>query len=676
MDLYNPFNGKKIVGTEGAQKEETPSVEESIIRKQNEIRLAEAYFKKNFWKRADRMVKLYELDHYYSDNGMPDNNMLDRIKVPHGYADARQLLAELLVKLPEPIVKPKRVDKLSLAQPSDAMAVGADPAAMMPPAPGSGVMDQPAPFVPMQSVLGSEGQPMQVNVEKGATKLKSSIIYIRDESNMKRSTRQMTLDGVVTGLGVVMINAVKGSKVPRYDRKIYKNILWDRSYGNPYDSPWHAERIETRTEVVRSDERYNKEVREKVTSNRKMEDEYTQNIIDTYGQFGFTTVWSYWDRRTNQHCMWAEGMTEYLLEETITDKFPFKIEEDEFVCDTPYFFFIDEEMITEGWGMGSILPQESQIREKDKVRTYMIRHLSRFNRKYGVAKKLLDEQGRNALRNGADGTIVEFNDDSWQAKFMPIQDAPIPNDIYTVGNIIDQDRQTISPTGPTSLTRGVGQKPDTLGEAQIIEENTGTRLSEKQDQLSEVFRRIFRITAQFVQMYWAEEDVLRVTGDGTKATDWLTFSPEDVMGEYTYDVDPESFKDNTAVYRKQNAEALQIAAPLLGQVGQTAGIFIILKQYLSTFPTLERYIDDIVPEQLTQQAPMGMPSGNEARSPEEQELLDVIEQNGEDAVVDMVNKLPENERNSIIQAIQKLQGSVAAPSAPQPNMMQSAASRV
>lgn len=645
MELYNPLNGQQVAGSPKEKKaEKGVPTSDLILRYQNEIRVSEKYFAKNWWKRADRHVHMYELDHFF-DPDLQDTPSVDydRIRVAYGYANSRQILAEIYMKNPEPIVKPKKKNKTGPPLPPDPSMSTVDPTTGQP-------MDQGAGFTPMLTTMGQSGAPIDVDVFEGAKKLKASIQYCVDKSNLERVAKMATLDGIVTGMGIWMMSGQKDSKVPKYTRIVYKGIRFWEGVENPYESPWVVRRLVRPLEDAKADEAYNPKVREKMNANHKVDPTLTGDITDSLGQFNYVVLWDRWDKKNDTHCIWADNGTEFLVEEKMSDVLPFDSEDDEFEFEYPFIFFVNGEMISKPLGIGDIWPIEPQIRENDKVRTMQLQHIKRFNRKYGMTKGMLDAGAMNALKAGEDGTFVEFKDDNWAAKFQVIEDAPISRDVYNVGELIDRDIQLISPIGPNSLSRGVGKRPDTLGEAQIIEESTNTRLDEKRDALAKCFGRTFRFTAQYIQKFWVEEDVLLVTGDGSKPTDWLEYTPDEVKGEYTYDVDPETLRDNTVAYRKQITEAIQTVGPLLAQVNP-AGMPVLLRQYLGTFPTLEKMIDQIVPETAPQQ-PGVVPETGE--SPERQMLVEAIEKNGPEAVLDMIKQLPQNEQERLMAEVNSI----------------------
>lgn len=575
--------------------------------------VTEKFFKDNWYPKAEKNVQFYELNHYYDPStGGTVVTDYDKIKVPYPYANARQILAEIFVKAPEPIVKPLKPTTSSQ-----------DPVT---------------------------GQTIEVDTVIGAKTMQSVLKYIVGESALKSESKMVVLDGIVTGLGVLMLSGQASTKVPKYSREIYKNILWDHSVFNPYQSGWIARKLQRPLEDAKTDPKYKKSVRDKLQANSELSKTLVGNVTPKGHQFEYFIGWDIWDKKNDKHFVFQIGGNEYLVDEAISENLNLKVEADDFKVDWPFAFFVNEEMLSKSWGIGDVAPIESQVEELDKIRTLQVNHIKRFNRKYLVKKESATPQLLNQLKNPEDGTIVEVEE---MTDILPLQDAPLAPDIYRMDEIIQKDMQIISAVGSNALSRGVGNQPNTLGEAQIIEQNADTRLGEKRDNVAEYFRRVFRYTAQFVQQYWKEEDVFLITGDGSKPTDWLNFKPQEIQGEYNYDVDPESLRDNNAIYRKQTAEALQTVAPILSQVNPN-GVIILARQYLETFPHLKAMLDKILPENAGQTPTADDPTAA---------LMELFKTSPAGQLVKELRNLPPEQQEEILNTIDSQVGG-GAPSAP------------
>lgn len=578
-----------------------------------QLKVAANYAEKNFRKRARRMVNLYELNHY--KNHETGENMTadyDRIKVAYPYSNARQILAEIYVKTPEPIVLPTKKNQVEMADPmSGQMTMGKD-------------------------------------YSSSSAKMKAILLHIIKKSAFKQETKMAVLDGIVTGVGCVMITPQKSSKVPLYTRILFHDLLWAADVTDVYKSSWIARRLVRPLKDIREDESYAEGIREKVAPS-KLDKTLQKDLV---GDIEYGVLWDVWDKKKDRHIVFADGGKEYLLEQKVSEVIKLDTISDEFAVEWPLVFYINEETLQDSFGMGDIAPIESQVYELDKIRTMKLTHIKRFLRKYMAKKGFLDDQSMQQLKYPEDGTVVEVTQDILPSNFQAVADAPLPADVFRAETDVQNDIQLISPIGPNSLTRGVGAQPDTLGQSQIIEQNTDTRLGEKRDKVSDFFGRLFRYTAQYVQQYWVESDEILITGDGSKPSDWLEYDPSQISGEFDYDINPESLRDNTAIYRKQLQEVTTLLAPFLATgVPIPPALAVILRKLVESYPSLAKDVDQIIPEPTDPGA--GMMGG-----PEE-ELMNLIDGASPDQVVDIMNRLPENERTVLEATITRMQGSVS-----------------
>ncbi len=584
----------------------TPSKSDKdrISRYQSLLKASASYTEKTFTKRADRMVQLDKINHYLDENNKPTKANSDRIKVAYPYRVVRQILSETYVKTPEPIVKPTR---------------------------------KPTP---------------EDDTINGAKKMKAGLEYITRKSNLKAEAKRVVHDGTSTGVGILFMTAQKKSKVPRYERKLYRDVLFSSDVDDVYKSPWVAMKVVRPLDDIKDDKSYGP-ARDRVSA-AKLDGTLYNNSDLPYG-----ILWDYYDKKADVHCVFGDGQKEFLTDEKLTDLFRFSSDNDEFATDWPFFFYINEREIDSPFGMGDIYPIEAQSKELDKTRTQQVNHRKRSNRKYLMHKGFLDDQGRRQFQSDEDNVLVETTKEISPTEFTEVPVANLSADVYKNSSDIYEDMQRIAPLGPDSLNSGVGAAPDTLGQAQIIEQNSQPRMNEKRDNISDFFARIYRLTGQFMQQYWVDQDVLLVTGDGSKPTDWLEWNPAEVTGEYAFEVDPETLRDNNASYRRQAAEALQVSTPILSQVNPP-GLAVLLRKYLETFDFGD--IDAIIPDT----DPNAAAAGDQAQTPEEKQLLDLINNTDPQQFIDKVNSLPDNERQQIRATIQRLHGQQGAPTGPSP----------
>lgn len=540
----------------------TVTTEEQIAKKcQDQLKAAGKYYEKNFVKDADRLANMYEVNHYYDEAlGKTLKTQRDRIKVAYPYSNSRQILAEIFNGLPDAVVK---VEKKT------AVTQGIDP---------------------------QSGQPIPESADQsgGAETLRQAIEYVKRRSNMGREVKMMALDGIVTGLGCVGISAQSSTHIPKYTRYLYRDIEADwTNITDIYESDWIACKLVRPLEDIKNDENYNTN-RDSVRPAKLDELQYGASSL----QYG--VLWCWHNKKTDEYLVFPDDQPFLLVRKKLSEIYNFKVVSDDYKTDWPFVFFVNEERMLKPWGMGDIYPIESQVRELDKTRTQMINHRKRFNRKYAYLKGTLDAQGINQLKNPEDGTLVQFDKPIIDANFKVIQDAPMSSDVYNVNKEITDDIQVIGPLGPNSQVSGVGTQAKTLGQAQLQEQSSNTRLADKQKQLANTIAKLYKLTAQYIQQNWVAEDDLLVTGDGSKDSDWAHFDPQVIQGEYDYDVVPESMKDNSALYRQQMADCLNVVTPLLTQTHIYPAVAIMVRNYVMTFETLRKDVDTIVPPQYIQ----------------------------------------------------------------------------
>lgn len=618
-----------------------PQSSEAVKGYMKRMKAAADYAERKFFARADRMVRLYKVDHYY-DKGPSgseyQDSESDRVKVAYPYANSRQILAEVNPDDPQPIV---RVEKRT----PDPVEFGD------------------------QIIQGSQeaaGDP-----DDAAAMMKGSILYVTRKSNFKREMKMAVLDGIVTGLGVAQLVAQVDGIVPKFVRLLYRDVLIEYgSVTDPYQSDFVAVKEVRRLDLIRKDDRLREGARKEVQSAHLDESQYGNSHADV--EFGI--IWHLFDKRENVYLCFADGQDFELQKGSpkLTDLYDLPCYDDEFQCDWPFAFFVNEEIPDECWGMGDIFPIESQVRELDRFRTRWSRHTKSFLRKYVVAKGSLGKDGMNQLKAPVDGGIIEVPKETNPLNaIVPLADAPLSPDQYRVEEAIKTDLQIIQPIGADSVSRGVGNQPDTLGQAQIIEQNANTRLADKQRTVSKFYGRAFFLIAYYVKQYWTMEQELLVSGDGSKDGDWVNYRPMGANFQLDYDVAPESMRDNTQAYRSQLSTALATLAPIWPLLQQSPGLALITRKYLETFETVGKEADKIVPDEWIDPPAVPAPlPGQDGQGGTGDPLLDLIHGSDPRQFVDSVKSLPENERAAIQSHIARISGgspaAPAQPSSPQP----------
>lgn len=637
------------------------SVLDQVDKAQKLLKTAGKVYDEKFVKRADRMANMFQVNHYFDEQkGRTLKADRDRVKVAYPYSNTTQIVAEIYTGLPDVIVKTEK-----------------------------------------RNVKDQQGN-VVIDYTEGAKTLKQCIDYVKRKSNLEEQADRMVIDGVATGIGCIQLVAQKTTKVPKFIRKLYRDVIYDAAnVSDIYDSSWIACKLVRELDDIKKDDRYDPHNRDRVNAAKLDETIYGNSEIK-YG-----VLWEFFDKKNDLYLVFPDDQKFALYSSKLSDMYKFKVESDDFVTDWPFTFFINEQEILTANGMGDIYPIEASVRELDKTRTQQINHRKRFNRKYLVKSGVLDAKGMNSLRNPEDGTIIEHKSANPTSDIAVLQDAPLSGDVYKTSIEIDQDIQKTSPLGPNSLVHGVGKSPSTLGESQIVEQSSNTRLARKQKALGKTFNRLYRMIAEYIQQYWVDTDMFLVTGNGNKDEDWLHYDPQKVEGEFSYEIVPESMRDNTVVYRQQLSTALQVVIPLLRLAFASPSVAIMVRKYLATFETLKNDVDDIVPAKYAavgqgslspiptetirmniavEKFPIGVqakilnqggvqvdasdfqtiPGTSSPTNPGDplQELEQIIGGGNHQELLDALNKMPQNEKEAIMSAISHIHQQGGQPAAP------------
>lgn len=145
--------------------------------------------------------------------------------------------------------------------------------------------------------------------------------------------------------------------------------------------------------------------------------------------------------------------------------------------ETNFTELIFNEIIDEHYGLGDLEPVAVQQEELDRVRSAMLKHTKRFNRKYAIQEEEYKEDRLKDLESGEDGAIVKMQDID---NIKPIEDARMSSDIYNYAEIIRGDHREV--TGVNEyLNAGRISGTKTAYETEQIMSGARVRLGEKPD---------------------------------------------------------------------------------------------------------------------------------------------------------------------------------------------------
>ena len=303
------------------------------------------------------------------------------------------------------------------------------------------------------------------------------------------------------------------------------------------DVRWKAKRVKMRLEEVKEDKRFDRAARmackatemddqtDKEREQRKKggtlsaQQEKTPSIVVT---------WWLYDREEKQYLVVAEGNDAYLVSPR---EIPKGIERDPFV---------DLRFTPRSDSWYPIPPISQQIdpqREYCETRSKMLRHRKRFNRKYVMFTSPFGDNAESEaakLENGDDGTVLMATAPTGYQPVMPIQDAPLDQNIHVEYAYLRKDFEDVA-TGANQ--RGSAQGVDSATEAGVIEKRTLIREGDRIGLVGDFVTNIGRKLDQMLQAHWKKDQAVKVVGP--EGESWITLRPQDyekIDGEFEYSI--------------------------------------------------------------------------------------------------------------------------------------------
>lgn len=381
------------------------------------------------------------------------------------------------------------------------------------------------------------------------------------------------------------------------------------------DVKWMAQRILTPIDDVKGDKRYPASIRntikptevtdqtEKDRERRKKGSVYAAGTkIDAE----VVVIWEVYDLKKKQWFQVAEGNPEFLIK---PDDLPKGTEKHPFV-------FIKWFPRDDSWYP---IPPATQWldpqREYCELRSKVLTHRKRFNRKYTAYTPGLQDEGElTKLELGEDGTIIRVTAPG--SSITPILDAPLDQNHFQELLVLRKDFEDVA-VGPNQ--RGSAQGVDSATEAGIIEKRT---LIQEGDDISRVIDFVTRIAEkldQLIQQYITGDQAVKVTGaDGEASWQFIRANAwDDVDAEYQYSVNvgtampqlPEIERSQWLAFLTALSSAPQLALSRK-LLMETAKMFHIEDE--SMVDEIQKIAQQMVSGQLPMPGPQGSAPGSPA----------------------------------------------------------------
>ena len=274
-------------------------------------------------------------------------------------------------------------------------------------------------------------------------------------------------------------------------RVSWKNMVRDPDAINGIkDARWVAQQIIKPLDVVRASSLYEntKDLQPSHISSYPTDQKYRTG--DYKDEVEYVCLWEVWDRDNETVFTISDQGDKFLMKKD----WPYEME------GFPFELLRFNENPDEAYSPNLIQAWEPQLWEKIKLRSMQLDHIKRFGRQLSAEKGSLSPAEMQKFKQGRTGSIILHE----QGKNPP---APIPypqiqSDMYSVGSLIDLDKDNIS--GQPNAVRSAPQKTQsrTLGEIDRLISAFQSRQSEPQslieDFAGEVAYKLIALMKQFI----------------------------------------------------------------------------------------------------------------------------------------------------------------------------------
>lgn len=249
-------------------------------------------------------------------------------------------------------------------------------------------------------------------------------------------------------------------------------------------------------------------------------------------------MWEIWDKEKKQVLLIGETLKDRYLE--APKPWP------EYLKDFPFRMYWDFAGKTRP--MSAIAPWEPQILEEMVLMGNAMNHAKRWNRQLFIKGGTIDENAMDKFERGDDGAIVTVNSNLDDASFKFADFGQLPTDFYMLMDRLQAIKRNIN--GQPEFTRGGTTKTGTrtIGELNLMQKGATGRQDRKIDRLETHCENIARDMVAHLKANFDFNSAIKITGDTPEeiiealgenydpATGMVHFTPDDIKGEYDFEV--------------------------------------------------------------------------------------------------------------------------------------------
>jgi hypothetical protein len=376
-----------------------------------------------------------------------------------------------------------------------------------------------------------------------------------------------------------------------------EDIIVPWGYKDHWSLPWIAHRIYRPLEDIKQDQKYRNTKRLKGT--RHADINTHQNIFSKNKDIVIAELWEIRDLRKREVVV--------ISEDQLLLKAPDALQ----IESHNYEFLIFNEDPEYFWGIPDARILEPQQLELNEVRTQTQRHRKISLLKFLYLKGAVTSTELKKFLSGTVGPAVEIEGESLANSILPLQ-PHIPPELWQEANVISNDMRESLGFSENQLGAYSAKRENvTATEAMEVARSSGTRTNERKDIMSDLLVDIIRKWNQYIFSFWDEERVSKIVGPRGQVF-WVRYTGDELRGEYSLHIDPESGFPLTSDVRRQLGDGLLKSYggdPLIDQIG-------LRKHHLSQYEDVAPGISGLIqapqpsPEALAAQerqpGPLGM----------------------------------------------------------------------
>ena len=303
-----------------------------------------------------------------------------------------------------------------------------------------------------------------------------------------------------------------------------EDVIIPWGYSDPDALPWIAHRILRPLDDVKADQKY----RDTAQLQGSRRAKYNENR-SSYKRDEATKFCELFEIRDMRH---REVLV--MCEDTLLLQAPDALQ----IEGANYEFLTFNEDPEYFWGIPDVSILEPQQLELNETRTQEQKHRRIALLKFLYQKSALTKDQLDSFLSGEVGPAVEVDSESLANVIMMMQ-PHIPPDLRAAGIGILQDMQLSMGFSENATGSFKGGTPPSAAEAVITSGPNDARIEERRDIVHDLLINIIRKWNQYIFSFWTGERVIKIVGP-QGADMWIKYTGDELKGEYTMQIDPES----------------------------------------------------------------------------------------------------------------------------------------